>query len=179
MKKLLLLMIGAMLSFATASAQRTTDKLDRGLVAVKTSTGVFCSWRIYGEEYYDVTYNLYRDGVKVNSEPLRVSNFLDASGTTSSQYSVSAVVRGEEKAQSKAVSVWADQFLEITLDHGSLTSTYVPNDACCADVDGDGELEILLKFDNQSEINASYPRGGYNGEYSIVEVYKLDGTKLW
>ena len=172
-------MIGAMLSFATASAQRTTDKLDRGLVAVKTNTGVFCSWRIYGEEYYDVTYNLYRDGEKVNSEPLRVSNFLDASGTASSQYSVSAVVRGEEKAQSKAVSVWADQFLEITLDHGSLTSTYVPNDACCADVDGDGELEILLKFDNQSEINASYPRGGYNGEYSIVEVYKLDGTKLW
>lgn len=179
MKRLLLLMIGAMLSFASVSAQRATEKLDRGLVAVNTDAGVFCSWRIFGEEYYDVTYNLYRDGVKVNAEPLNVSNYVDAAGTTSSQYTVSAVVRGEEKAQSKAVSVWSQQYLELALDHGSLTSTYVPNDACCADVDGDGELEILLKFDNQSEINASYPRNGFNGEYSIVEVYKLDGTKLW
>lgn len=40
------------------------DKLDRGLVAVKTTDGVYCSWRILGEEYYGVKYNLYRDGVK-------------------------------------------------------------------------------------------------------------------
>ena len=130
MKRLLLLMIGAMLSFASVSAQRATEKLDRGLVAVNTDAGVFCSWRIFGEEYYDVTYNLYRDGVKVNAEPLNVSNYVDAAGTTSSQYTVSAVVRGEEKAQSKAVSVWSQQYLELALDHGSLTSTYVPNDAC-------------------------------------------------
>jgi hypothetical protein len=36
-----------------------------------------------------------------------------------------------------------------------------------------------MKFDNLSEINASYPKNGYNGEYSIAEVFKLDGTKLW
>ena len=54
------------------SAQRVTDKLDRGLTAMKVSGGVFVSWRILGEEYYDVTYNLYRDGVKVNDAPLSV-----------------------------------------------------------------------------------------------------------
>ena len=59
---------------APASAQRFMDKLDRGLVAVKTTDGVYCSWRILGEEYYGVKYNLYRDGVKVNSTPLTVSN---------------------------------------------------------------------------------------------------------
>jgi hypothetical protein len=64
-----------------AIAQRFTDKLDRGLVAVKTTKGVYCSWRIQADEYYDVKYNLYRDGTRVNAEPLDVSNFTDASGS--------------------------------------------------------------------------------------------------
>ena len=178
MKKLLLMALAAIMAI-NVMAQRTMDKLDRGLVAIKTDAGVFCSWRIFGEEYYDVKYNIYRDGTKLNAEPLAVSNYVDATGTTSSKYTVSAVVRGDEKAQCDAASVWTQKYLEITPDHGSLTSTYVPNDACMADVDGDGELEILMKYDNQSEISASYPKGGYNGEYSIVEVFKLNGKKLW
>ena len=159
--------------------QRMTDRLDRGLVAVKTDAGVFCSWRIQGEEYYDVTYNLYRDGVKVNQEPLMVSNYVDAAGTTESKYAVSAVVRGKEQTQSEQTAVWAQQWLEITPDHGDLKSTYVPNDACCANVDGDGELEILIKFDNQSWASTNYQKAGYEGEYFIIEVYKLNGQKLW
>ena len=46
------------MSVACAVAQRMTDALDRGLVAIQTDGGVFCSWRILAEEYYDVTYNL-------------------------------------------------------------------------------------------------------------------------
>ena len=177
MKKSLILAI-LMIATLSINAQRKTDQLDRGLVAIKTTGGVYCSWRIMGEEYYDVTYNLYRDGSKI-AENLNVSNYTDAAGTVSSKYSVRAVVRGVEQTASKETTPWAQSYLEITLDHGSLTSTYIPNDACCADVDGDGELEILMKFDNLSEINASYPKNGYNGEYSIVEVYKLNGKKLW
>ena len=157
-----------------------TDRLDRGLVAVKTSSGIWCSWRVLAEEYYDVKYNIYRDGTKLNDQPLEVTNFGDsAGGTENSQYTVTAVVNGVESGQSKPAAVWTHNYLEITPDHGDLKSTYVPNDACCADVDGDGEVEILMKYDNQSEINASYPKGGYQGEYSIAEVFKLDGTKLW
>ncbi len=161
-------------------AQRMTDRLDRGLVAVLSEGGVYCSWRVLAEEYYDVTYNLYRDGVKVNQEPLKVSNYTDAAGTAASKYTVTAIgLRNRESEPCKEVAVWNQHWLEITPDHGDLKSTYVPNDACMADVDGDGELEILMKFDNQSEIQASYPKEGYYGEYSIVEVFKLDGTKLW
>ena len=177
MKRLFFLAI-LMIATLSVGAQRKTDVLDRGLVAIKTTEGVYCSWRILAEEYYDVTYNLYRDGVKI-AEGLSVSNYTDAAGADGSKYTVKAVVRGAEQEASKEVTPWAQKYLEITPDHGALTSTYVPNDACCADVDGDGELEILLKFDNLSEIQASYPKEGYNGEYSIVEVYKLNGKKLW
>ena len=180
MKKTILFTLLIIASTMMAFAQRGTDKLDRGLVAVKTTNGVYCSWRIMGEEYYDVKYNLYRDGTKVNSEPLNVSNYTDAAGTTASKYTVKAVVRGKEEATaSKEATVWGQNYLEITPDHGNLTSTYVPNDACMADVDGDGELEILMKFDNASWAGTSYQKAGYNGEYFIIEVFKLNGKRLW
>ena len=177
MKRLLFLMAFVSL-MSVCYAQRTTDKLDRGLVAVKVSGGVFCSWRIMGEEYYDVKYNLYRDGTKI-AENLEVSDYTDAAGSTSNKYTVSAVVRGKEQAQCNAVSPLTNSWLEIKMDHGNLKSTYIPNDACCADVDGDGELEILLKFDNLSWYNTSYQKAGYQGEYFIIECYKLSGKRLW
>ena len=178
-KKFLLAAVLVFTMVLSAHAQRTMDKLDRGLVAVQTSGGVFCTWRIYGEEYYDVTYNIYRNGTKLNSEPLTVSNYTDNGGSASSTYQVEAVVRGTAQAKCDPVKPWSQEYLEITPNHGSLTSTYVPNDVCCADVDGDGEIEILMKFDNQSWANKSYQKSGYNGEYFIMEVYKLDGRKLW
>ena len=178
MKRLFLVALLGLMTIV-AQAQRVTDKLDRGLVAMKAGVGVYLSWRIFGEEYYDVTYNVYRDGVKVNDAPLSVSNYTDNSGTTASTYTVAAVVKGKEQEPCQAVTPWASSYKEIKLKHEGIKSTLVPNDACCADVDGDGELEILMKFDNLSEMNASYPRGGYQGEYSIFECLKQDGTRLW
>ena len=167
------------LTVVSAHAQRVIDKLDRGVVAVKTTNGVFVSWRIQSDEYYDVTYNLYRDGSLV-AEGLNVSNYTDAAGTTASSYTIEAVKRGVKQSMSAAATTWSKNYLEITPKHDkSITSTLVPNDACCADVDGDGQVEILLKYDNLSEINASFPRNGHNGEYSIFECLKLDGTVLW
>ena len=172
-----LLMLGMVAT--GAMAQRTTDNLDRGLVAMRSNHGVYCSWRMFGNEYFDVKYNIYRDGTQLNAEPLSVSNYFDAEGSTSNTYSVEAVVRGVPQARSNEVTPWRNNYLEVQMDHGDLKSVYVPNDACMADVDGDGELEILLKFDNSSDSGQGYLPGGYNGEYAIIEVYKLDGTKLW
>ncbi len=178
MKRIFMLAAFVGLTVVGLYAQRVTDRLDRGVVAVKVQGGVYCSWRIYGEEDYDVTYNLYRDGKKI-AENLTTSNYTDSQGTANSQYTVSAVVRGKEQTQSKSVAPLANNWLEIKMDHGNLKSTYVPNDACCADVDGDGELEILLKFDNLSWYNTSYQKSGYQGEYFIIECYKLSGKRLW
>ena len=185
-KKLLATSALALLVSMGANAQRFTDKLDRGLVAVKTTKGVYCSWRIQADEYYDVKYNLYRDGTKVNAEPLDVSNFTDASGSESSQYTVKAVLNGVEQQASKAATVFKSNYKEIKIKHdASLKATYEPNDACCADVDGDGEVEILMKFNNKEEAEQLYPKNGptINGvatkEYSMLACLKQDGTVLW
>ena len=185
-KKLLATSALALLVSMGANAQRFTDKLDRGLVAVKTTKGVYCSWRIQADEYYDVKYNLYRDGTRVNAEPLDVSNFTDTSGSESSQYTVKAVLNGVEQQASKAATVFKSNYKEIKIKHdASLKATYEPNDACCADVDGDGEVEILMKFNNKEEGEQLYPKNGptINGvatkEYSMLACLKQDGTVLW
>ena len=185
-KKLLATSALALLVSMGANAQRFTDKLDRGLVAVKTTKGVYCSWRIQADEYYDVKYNLYRDGTRVNAEPLDVSNFTDASGSESSQYTVKAVLNGVEQQASKAATVFKSNYKEIKIKlDASLKATYEPNDACCADVDGDGEVEILMKFNNKEEGEQLYPKNGptINGvatkEYSMLACLKQDGTVLW
>ena len=185
-KKLLATSALALLVSMGANAQRFTDKLDRGLVAVKTTKGVYCSWRIQADEYYDVKYNLYRDGTKVNAEPLEVSNFTDASGSESSKYTVKAVLNGVEQQASKAATVLGNNYKEIIIKHDkSLKATYEPNDACCADVDGDGEVEILMKFNNKEESAQLYPKNGptidgvETKEYSMLACLKQDGTVLW
>ena len=53
MKKIVTTVMAFLLTMS-AQAQRTVDTLDHGLVAVKTSGGVFCSWRSNGEEEYEV-----------------------------------------------------------------------------------------------------------------------------
>ena len=97
------------------SGQRVMEKLDRGVVAVKAANGNFVSWRVLGEESADVKYNLYRDGSLVNSQPLTVSNYTDASGSTTSKYTVKTVIDGVEKETSKTGINFGKEYLEIKI----------------------------------------------------------------
>ena len=114
-KKTIICVILLLAMSVPAGAQRMMENLSRGLVAVKTTGGVYLSWRLLGQEWYDVTYNVYRDGVRVNSEPLVTSNYQDAAGEESSIYTVRAVVRGVEQEDSETVTPWTGQYLDIPM----------------------------------------------------------------
>ena len=182
------------------NAQRMTDALDRGLVVVHrtngtSNEGTFVSWRILANEYYDVTYNVYRDGVKLNDKPLSVSNYNDTGGSTTSEYTVSAIVKGVEQPQCKPQTSWNcylyklidrnySGYKDITLqkvysnaDGSDITADYQPNDISMADLDGDGQLEILLKRLNTKDASSLYLESAT--DYAILEAYKLDGTRMW
>jgi len=159
-----------------AMAQRVTDVLGRGLVAMKTDNGVFCSWRVNADEWDGTEYNVYRGSTKLNSTPLKVSNFTDPAGTLDATYTVKAVVNGVESAASAPVKVWEKNYTIITPKHASeIKAALVPNDATVADVDGDGELEIIMKYDNSS----SDYHNGDNGIFTVVECLEMDGTVKW
>ncbi|MDE6400538.1 MAG: rhamnogalacturonan lyase, partial [Muribaculaceae bacterium] len=85
-RKILLAMAASMAIAPGIMAQRVTDVLGRGLVAMKTDGGVYCSWRITAEEWEGTEYNIYRGSTKLNSTPLKVSNFTDPSGSLDATY---------------------------------------------------------------------------------------------
>ena len=182
MKRLFLVALMGLMTIGV-SAQRVTDKLDRGLVAVPgASGGNFVSWKIFGEEYYDVTYNLYRDGVKVNNAPLTVSNYTDTGGRQTSRYQVAAVVRGVEQERSAEVTRWGSQYKDVTIkgvtnrNGKNVTSKYEINDVSLGDVDGDGTVEFIIKRNNTGgDLNESSNKTDFN----LYECYNLKGERLW
>jgi len=164
-----------------AIAQRTTDKLDRGLVAIPSGSGSFVSWRIFGEEYYDTEYNLYRDGTPVNTTPLKVSNYYDANGKAGCSYQVAAVVRGQEQALCPAVPRQNQQYIQFAVGKlysrrgTDITASYDINDIALADVDGDGVSEFILKR-NYTPDKLSVDN---DSAYNVLDCYKLNGQRLW
>ncbi len=160
----------------SVNAQRVTDELGRGLVAMKTDAGVFCSWRITANEWDNTEYNIYRGSTKLNSTPLKVSNFTDASGSLDASYTIRPVVNGVEGAACAAVKPWEKNYTIIKPKHAAdIKTALVPNDATVADVDGDGDLEIIMKYDNTA---ASYSKGD-NGIFTVVECLEMDGSVKW
>ena len=166
----------------SGSGHYQMENLDRGVVAVKVTGGVYVGWRMFGYEYdttaSNVSYNLYRDGTKV-ANVTDSTNYLDASGTSSSKYTVSAVIKGVEGAQSGPMTVWAQQYLSIPVSpppNGPLGGKYSPNDASPGDLDGDGQMDIVLKWDPSNSQDSSFSN---KSDDCIIDGVKLDGTKLW
>jgi rhamnogalacturonan endolyase len=130
------------------------EDLDRGVVALQADDGIYVGWRMMGYEYSAsdpsrVSYHLYRDGTLV-ANVTDSTNYLDASGAAGSTYSVSAVIDGTECSRSAAVSVWSQSYVDIPLtppSTGPNGGTYSANDASVGDLDGDGRLDLVLKWD--------------------------------
>lgn len=153
------------------------EDLDRGVVAVKVTGGVYVSWRMLGYEYdptaTNVAYNLYKDGAKL-ATVTDSTNYLDAAGSATSGYVVAAVIKGTECAKSDLAKPWAQNYLSIPI--AAPGATYSANDASTGDLDGDGQLDIVLKWD-PSDSKDSSVAGTTNPV--VIDGIKLDGTRLW
>lgn len=165
------------------------EALDRGLVAVGTTEGVFLSWRLLGSEATGATdtglagpdFVVYRDGSKI-ATVADSTNYADPGGTSTSQYTVAAVVNGIELEQSAAVSPWAQGYHDLPLQKPAdgvtprgEAFTYSANDVAVGDVDGDGAYEFVVKWDPSNSKDVS--QVGYTGTV-YLDTYELDGTLL-
>ena len=186
-------LLAAGLAVPVFAAPRQMENLTRGLIASNVGNGMLVSWRLLGTDDPATEFNLYRDGSKIASiGKADGTNFLDKSGKSTSKYEVAAVVDGKEQAKSslslvldKTVSNSGKSFpyrtlkLEVpaeqTMPNGE-KCTYTPNDMSAADLDGDGEYELILKWDPSNAHDNS--QTGYTGTV-FIDAYKLDGTRLW
>jgi rhamnogalacturonan endolyase len=161
------------------------EKLDRGLVAVKSGTGYFLSWRLFGTDPQDTTFgfNVYRGTNKLNATVITNStNYQDTAGGTGT-YTVKAVTNGVEGETSAPAIVIDNAYLNIPItappsgtNAGGSSYSYSANDASIGDLDGDGQYELVLKWDPSDARDNEM--SGYTGT-CILDGYKLDGTKMW
>lgn len=167
------------------AAPRWMEALDRGAVAVPaTPGGNLLSWRLLATDAPATTFDVYRDGKKINTRPLSgATNLLDAEGSARSSYVVRTLVNGKDVETSKPVTVWAQGYLSVPIDQpaGGVTPagqayTYTAHEASVADLDGDGRYEIILKWDPSNAKDNAFD--GYTGEV-YLDAYTLQGKRLW
>lgn len=173
----------------TIFGQYQMENLDRGVLAIRTGSNNYISWRWLGTEDDGITFNLYRNGTKVNASPLTVCNYTDNGAAATASYTVKAVLNGIEQSASAAVTPWAQQYLKVPITaptggyvtkpdgtKDTINYVYNANDASVADLDGDGAWEIILKWDPSNSKDNS--QSGFTGN-TYIDAYKLNGTRLW
>jgi rhamnogalacturonan endolyase len=168
---------------SSVNGQRQMENLDRGVVAVRNPQGnVFVSWRLLATEPSNTGFNVYRTiengkAEKLNKTPITaVTHFIDiASDTIKTRgYFVKTVAKGKEGTASKMFQLkpGTAPYFSISLQ---TPNGYSPNDGSVADLDGDGEYEIVLHQAGRGRDNS---QAGIT-DPPVFQAYKLDGTLLW
>ncbi|KQZ83966.1 hypothetical protein ASD56_08010 [Microbacterium sp. Root166] len=165
------------------------EALDRGLVAVSTTEGVFLSWRLLAPEAGTATdtglsgpsFAVFRDGERIATVD-DSTNFSDPDGTAASVYTVAPAWHDVVGDQSAEVSAWQSGYYDLPLQKPADGTTpvgeaytYSANDVSVADVDGDGAYEFIVKWDPSNSKDVS--QRGYTGPV-YVDTYEFDGTLL-
>lgn len=165
------------------------ENIDRSPIALPASdnNGIFISWRLLGTDEPGTVFDIVRNGTTIKSN-MSVTNFTDIEGTETSSYEIVVKNNGKEVERTKPFTPWTDIYLRQTLDRpaGGTTPkgeayTYSPNDCSVGDIDGDGQYELIVKWDPTNSKDNS--QAGYTGNV-YLDAYKLDmtsenPTKLW
>ena len=192
-----LLCIFMLLPVATMTAQPgynysklQREKLNRGVVAIRENPSeVIVSWRYLSSYPIQTGFNVYRDGKKLTDTPITVSTlFRDKNNSQKTAvYEIRPVLKGKETHHIDGTYTLPENaplgYLEIPLQKpadgvtpAGDTYTYSPNDASIGDVDGDGEYEIILKWDPSNSHDNAHE--GYTGEV-YIDCYRMNGEQLW
>ena len=168
------------------------ERLNRGLIAVATKTGIFLSWRLMIEEVtgFNKTgmtghdFQVYRNDELI-ATVTDSTNYLDIDGSSTDIYHLSAVSEGLVMDPCPGVKAFESgaNYIDIPLqipEDGMTpkgdTYSYNANDMSIADVDGDGEYEFILKWDPSNSQDVSIK--GYTGN-CYIDCYKLSGHLMW
>ena len=163
------------------------ENLGRGVTAIPgQSNGMLVSWRFLATDTKSTTFDLLRNGNIIAADISTATCYADATGTSNHTYQVVTKVNGEAVDTTEAITPWSDYFYQLHLDLPTASGcTYTPSDCSTGDVDGDGEYEIIVKWDPSNAKDNS--QGGITSNV-FLDCYKVDWTaggaeatpeKLW
>lgn len=171
----MLMMLGLLCVPGMTSAQRVQQKLGRGVVVAKNGTAATLTWRRLAQEPEDATYNIYVNGTKLNSAPLKNTNFATTAAKVpvGSEVEVKVVYDGKERSVGVPHKVknydLRNMFMSIRFDKSPLTAANYSTDYVWpADLDGDGEMDYVV---NRKSVTT--------GLDNYVEAYLSSGEHLW
>ena len=144
------------------------------------------SWRLLKTDPSNVAFDIYKsvDGeteVKLNEEPIsNTTSWVDADIDVSKTnvYRVTLANQAETLCDYTFTSEMAEKFyheIRLNMNVPDASITYPPDDIQLGDLDGDGELEIVVKREPYDGANMGV---WFNGT-TLLEAYKMDGTFLW
>ncbi len=167
----------------SAHAQRQMEYVNRGVIAMRASeNSAFISWRLLGKDDQNIAFDIFRTTgnrapVKLNSKPISESTqFTDPKVDFSQSNTYTVKPAAKKSGESGTFTIQANQptgnFLTIPVQD---LQGYAIGDGSAADLDGDGEYEIIIKREMRPRDNS---HAGITGQTKL-EAYKLDGTFLW
>jgi rhamnogalacturonan endolyase len=173
-------------SIVDAAPPRQMEKIDRGVVAIHEGDGkVFVSWRLLATDAPHTKFNVYRGNGevqmhRVNKDPITNGTFFEDANVEfrvgGVRYAVRPIVNDIEQPISESFGLPQDapakSYLSIPIQ---TPQGYSPNDASAADLDGDGQYDLVLHQTGRAKDNS---QSGQT-DPPILQGYKLDGTLLW
>ena len=158
-------------------------------VDANNSSGIssaLISWRLLKTDPSNVAFDIYKsvDGeteVKLNEKPIsNTTSWVDADIDVSKTnvYRVTLANQAETLCDYTFTSEMAEKFyheIRLNMNVPDASITYSPDDIQLGDLDGDGELEIVVKREPYDGANMGV---WFNGT-TLLEAYKMDGTFLW
>ena len=166
------------------------ETLGRGVVAIRQdSAHVAVTWRLLRTDDKSTAFNVYRNHRLLNRKPLTEATFFvdDNISNDSATYEVRPVIKKKESNEGSGSYILPANapvgYIDIPLSkpEGGITPAgdrydYTANDASVGDVDGDGEYEIILKWDPTNAHDNAHD--GYTGN-ALFDCYRLNGERLW
>ncbi len=142
--------------------------------------GVLVSWRWLSTDG-DMGFDVYRDGTKLNSEPITNStNYKDYDVTEGTKYTYTLKNADTDATLGTySITPGKEAFYKVIPMHWDTQYQYEINDCAVGDLDGDGEYEIVVKRYVVGQATDNSSSGTVKEGSCILDAYKMDGTFMW